>query len=153
MIVVLDNVRSMHNVGSLFRTCDAFMVESICLCGITATPPHREIEKTALGATKSVDWRYYTDSLDAIKFLKKNGYTVCAVEQFYKSVLIQDFNVLCDIRYALVFGNEVTGINQNLLEVVDYIIEIPHIGTKKSFNVSVAAGIALWNFFIKAQSG
>lgn len=152
MIVVLDNVRSMHNVGSLFRTCDAFRVQAMYLCGITAGPPHREIEKTALGSTKSVCWNYYPDSLDAIKFLKKDGYTVCAVEQFKESVLLQNFNVLSNTRYALVFGNEVTGIRQDILEIVDAIIEIPHIGTKKSFNVSVAAGIALWNFFIKSKA-
>lgn len=149
VVVVLDEVRSMHNVGSIFRTSDGFAVEAIYLCGITGQPPHREIEKTALGATQSVDWTYFSKTLDAIAHLKKEGYTIIAIEQASESIQLHEFRTEQDKKYALIFGNEVNGVNDAVMQAIDHCIEIPQFGTKHSFNVVVSAGIVLWDFFAK----
>lgn len=145
IVVVLDNVRSMHNVGSVFRTCDAFMIQKIFLCGITAQPPHREITKTALGATESVDWKYFQNISDAISELKISGYKILCVEQAQGSIDLADFIPAKNEKFALVFGNEVDGVSQSVVDVCDYCIEIPQFGTKHSFNISVTAGIVLYD--------
>ncbi len=144
VIIVLDNIRSMNNVGSVFRTSDAFRIEKICLCGITATPPHKEIRKTALGATESVNWEYFDDSIKAIKQLKTQQTRVFAIEQTDNSVLLNEFRYEGKERIGLVFGHEVRGVDQAVLELCDGSIEIPQFGTKHSLNISVAAGIVLW---------
>jgi len=149
IVVVLDNVRSMHNIGSIFRTADGFAVEKICLCGITATPPHREIEKTALGATQSVAWEYYQNPLEAVERLRNDGYIVMAVEQAESSIMLIEFQPLADRKYALVFGNEVNGVSDDVMQRIDGCIEIPQFGTKHSFNIVVSAGIVLWDLFSK----
>jgi len=145
LVVVLDSVRSMHNIGSVFRTCDAFMVKNILLCGITAHPPHREISKTALGATQSVEWKYYPDILDAITKLKNTGYCILCIEQAEGSIDLADFIPEKNMKYAVVFGNEVNGVSQAVVDVCDYCLEIPQFGTKHSFNISVTAGIVLYD--------
>lgn len=147
--VVLDNVRSMHNIGSIFRTSDGFAVEQICLCGITAQPPHREIEKTALGATQSVDWTYYADTTAAVKLLRADGYQIIAIEQAQDSVMLNTFTPDKNAKYALIFGNEVNGVSDEVMQMIDTCIEIPQFGTKHSFNIVVSAGIVLWDFFAK----
>ena len=147
--VVLDNVRSMHNIGSIFRTADGFAVEQLCLCGITAQPPHREIEKTALGATQSINWIYYESPLQAIAKLRTEGYKIIAIEQAENSTMLHDFEPKTDEKYAIIFGNEVNGVSDEVMENIDACIEIPQFGTKHSFNVSVAAGIVLWDFVRK----
>jgi tRNA G18 (ribose-2'-O)-methylase SpoU len=149
VVVVLDEVRSMHNVGSIFRTSDGFAVEAIYLCGITGQPPHREIEKTALGATQSVDWTYFPSTLDAIIELKKRGYQIIAIEQASESISLHEFTPQAGKKYALIFGNEVNGVNEAVMQKIDACIEIPQFGTKHSFNVVVSAGIVLWDFFAK----
>ena len=146
IVLVLDNVRSMHNVGSAFRTADGFAIEKIILCGITGTPPHREIEKTALGATQSVAWQYHKDNTEAIQQLKLEGYKIYAVEQAQGSLSLQAFKPTNNEKYALVFGNEVHGVDDSVMQIVDGCIEIPQFGTKHSFNVSVTMGIVLWHF-------
>src|SRR5690606_9938693 len=151
IVVVLDNVRSMHNVGSTFRTADGFAVEKIILCGITGKPPHREIEKTALGATQSVDWEYYTDTRTAIEQLKKERYTLLAIEQAAGSTVLQNFETDSQNKYALIFGNEVHGVSDEVMQAVDGCIEIPQFGTKHSLNVSVTIGIVLWQFLQKLK--
>jgi 23S rRNA (guanosine2251-2'-O)-methyltransferase len=143
-IIVLDNVRSHSNVGSVFRTADAFLTGRICLCGITACPPHREIQKTALGATESVEWRYYKETLDALKELRSEGYSIVGVEQTEGSVALDKFNLEKNRKYALVFGHEVEGVDQKIIDECDYVVEIPQFGTKHSFNIAVSAGIILW---------
>ena len=147
--VVLDNVRSMHNIGSIFRTSDGFAVEQICLCGITAQPPHREIEKTALGATQSINWLYFEDTLQAVEHLRNEGYQIIAIEQAQNSIMLNDFNPAGDEKYALIFGNEVNGVSDEVMQKIDACIEIPQFGTKHSFNIVVSAGIVLWDFFSK----
>ena len=149
LIIVLDNVRSHNNVGSIFRSADAFLISKICLCGITAKPPHRNIRKTALGATESVIWNYYTETMDAICELKDDGYIIIAVEQAEGSVKLQDLKVGKEEKYALVFGHEVNGVNQKVLDQCDMCVEIPQFGTKHSFNIAVSAGILLWEFYRK----
>jgi 23S rRNA (guanosine2251-2'-O)-methyltransferase len=149
--VVLDNVRSMHNIGSIFRTSDGFAVEQICLCGITAQPPHREIEKTALGATQSVNWTYHADTTDAIKQLRADGYQIIAMEQAEHSTMLNTFKPAKNTKYALIFGNEVYGVNDDVMQLIDTCIEIPQFGTKHSFNIVVSAGIVLWDFFAKLE--
>jgi 23S rRNA (guanosine2251-2'-O)-methyltransferase len=149
VVVVLDNVRSMHNIGSIFRTGDGFAVEQIYLCGITAHPPHREIEKTALGATQSVNWKYFTNSLDAITELRSTGHHIIAIEQAESSIMLNQFTPKSAEKYALIFGNEVNGVADEIMEKVDTCIEIPQFGTKHSFNIVVSAGIVLWDFFAK----
>lgn len=146
IVIVLDNVRSMHNVGSAFRTADGFAIEKVLLCGITATPPHREIEKTALGATQSVDWEHHTDASQAIDTLKSQGYLILAIEQAQGSISLEDFEISSTQKYALIFGNEVHGVSDEVMKKVDACIEIPQFGTKHSFNVSVAIGIITWHF-------
>ncbi|MEO6151173.1 MAG: RNA methyltransferase [Mucilaginibacter sp.] len=149
--VVLDNVRSMHNIGSIFRTSDAFAVQQVVLCGITAQPPHREIEKTALGATQSVDWVYHTDTLAAIHHLKNNGYKIIAIEQAENSIMLDTYTPAPNEKYALIFGNEVNGVSDEVMQHIDTCIEIPQFGTKHSFNIVVSAGIVLWDFFSKLR--
>ena len=145
LVVVLDHVRSLYNVGSVFRTSDAFRVESVLLCGITACPPHPEIHKTALGAEESVDWRYYERTEDAVAWLHKEGYTVLAIEQCEGSTMLQNFRPEAGRKYAVVLGNEVKGVQQEVVDSCDGCLEIPQYGTKHSLNVSVAAGIVLWH--------
>ncbi len=151
LVVVLDHVRSLYNVGSVFRSSDAFRVESICLCGITATPPHAEIHKTALGAEDTVDWKYYARTQDAIYDLKSAGWEVWAVEQVEGSVMLQDFEPEKGKKYAIVLGNEVKGVQQEVVDQCDGCIEIPQFGTKHSLNVSVTAGILIWDFACKLK--
>jgi tRNA G18 (ribose-2'-O)-methylase SpoU len=145
VVVVLDNIRSMHNVGSFFRTADAFRCQKIILCGITAKPPHRDITKTALGADRSVSWEYFPETLSAIRDLQQQGYAVLGVEQTTKSLPLQQFS-MPNQPVAFIFGNEIDGIQSEVLELCKACIEIPQAGTKHSLNVSVAAGIVLWHF-------
>lgn len=147
IMIVLDNVRSLNNIGSIFRSCDAFLVEGLILCGITATPPHREISKTALGATESVSWQYYNSTLDAIETLRNNGYKIFAVEQTEHAILLHEFSVSQNEKYAFIFGHEIRGVEQEVVNRCDGAIEIPQHGTKHSLNVAVSAGIVLWEFF------
>ncbi|MCD8102868.1 MAG: RNA methyltransferase [Alistipes sp.] len=147
MVVILDNIRSLHNVGSVFRTCDAFAAERLCLCGITATPPDREIHKTALGAEDTVPWSYHKDTAEALAALRGEGYRIIAVEQAEGSVPLDGFVCRDGERYALVLGNEVFGVSDGCMELCDEAVEIPQSGTKHSLNVSVAAGVALWHFY------
>ncbi|MDR0954030.1 MAG: RNA methyltransferase [Rikenellaceae bacterium] len=147
VVVVADNIRSLHNVGSLFRTCDAFGMEGIRLCGITAVPPNKEIHKTALGAEMSVPWQFFRQTTEALDELKAAGYTLLAVEQAEESVALGEFVAQRGEKYALVFGNEVDGVSQQAADRCDGAIEIPQIGTKHSLNVSVAAGVVLWELF------
>jgi 23S rRNA (guanosine2251-2'-O)-methyltransferase len=142
IIVVLDNIRSMHNVGSVFRTCDAFLIEAIYLCGYTPQPPHREINKTALGATETVQWNYYNTTTEAIQALKAKEYKIFAVEQVADSLSLENYNY--ESPMAVIFGNEVEGVDNTVLKLVDGCIEIPQLGMKHSLNISVAAGIVLW---------
>ena len=147
LVVVLDHVRSLYNVGSVLRTADAFRLAGVCLCGITAVPPHPEIHKTALGAEDSVDWRYFKDTLDAVKWLKQAGYEVLAVEQCEGSTMLNNFQVERGKRYAVVLGNEVKGVQQAVVDECNGCLEIPQYGTKHSMNVSVTAGIVIWELF------
>lgn len=147
IVVVLDNIRSLNNVGSVFRTADAFLISKIMLCGITATPPNNEIHKTALGAEDSVDWQYFDSTIDCIESLKNDGYTLCCLEQVKDSVALQDFKIESDKKYAIILGNEVNGVDQTVVDNCDVCIEIPQYGTKHSLNVSVSGGIAIWHFF------
>ncbi len=149
LVVVLDNVRSLHNVGSVFRTADAFLVEKICLCGITACPPHAEIHKTALGAENTVEWAYYENTCEALRELKSEGYRLLAIEQAEGSILLNDFIPNKQDKYAIVLGNEVKGVLQEAIDICDDCIEIPQFGTKHSLNVSVTSGIVIWDFFRK----
>ncbi len=144
-IIVLDNVRSQSNVGSIFRTADAFLTQAIYLCGITSCPPHREIQKTALGATESVTWKYYQATALAIEELKENGYIIVAVEQVVGAIELQDLKIAQDKRYALIFGHEVNGVDQDIVNMCDLCIEIPQFGTKHSFNIAISVGIVLWH--------
>lgn len=146
LVVVLDNVRSLHNVGSVFRTSDAFRVERIVLCGITATPPSAEIHKTALGAEDTVEWQYCESAIEAVEALHGEGFRVFSIEQCEGSIALQDFSVLPGERYAVVLGNEVKGVQQDVVDASDGAIEIPQFGTKHSLNVSVTAGMVIWEF-------
>ncbi len=147
LVVVLDHVRSLNNVGSVFRTSDAFRVEAIYLCGITACPPHAEIHKTALGAEESVDWLYFKDTMEAVEKLKAEGYVVCAIEQAEGSTMLDKLLLDKTKKYAVILGNEVKGVQQNVVDNCDMCVEIPQYGTKHSLNVSVTAGIVIWDFF------
>jgi tRNA G18 (ribose-2'-O)-methylase SpoU len=149
IIVILDDIRSLHNIGSVFRTADAFLIEKIYLCGITATPPNKEIHKTALGATETVAWEHRDNVLEVIENLKNEGVTVLAIEQVETATFLQDFTVEKDKKYALVFGNEVYGVSQEAVAICDGCIEIPQLGTKHSLNISVSAGIVVWDLFKK----
>ena len=147
LVVVLDHVRSLNNVGSVFRTSDAFRVEAIYLCGITACPPHAEIHKTALGAEESVDWLYFKDTMEAVEKLKAEGYMVCAIEQAEGSTMLDKLLLDKTKKYAVILGNEVKGVQQNVVDNCDMCVEIPQYGTKHSLNVTVTAGIVIWDFF------
>lgn len=147
VVVILDNVRSMHNIGSVFRTADAFLIQKVYLCGITATPPHKEIRKTALGATESVEWEHVKDIQDLVSNLKSQGYSILSIEQAEGSVNLSDFEIQSHQKYALIFGNEVDGVQQEVINQSDYCLEIPQSGTKHSLNISVCAGIVMWEFF------
>lgn len=146
LIVVLDDVRSMHNVGSVFRTGDAFRIEAVYLCGITSTPPMAEIHKTALGAEDSVRWQYFANALEAVKSLKADGYEVYSIEQAHGSTMLQEYTPIINNKYAVVLGNEVKGVHQEVVDASDCCLEIPQFGTKHSMNVSVTAGIIIWHF-------
>ena len=146
IVVVLDNVRSAQNVGAFFRTGDAFAVEKIALCGITATPPSREIHKSSLGAEFSVDWSYFSTTIECVQQLKAEGYTIVAIEQIAESVMLDRFEPVSGVKYALIFGNEVEGVSQEVVDMCDAAIEIPQLGTKHSLNVSVSGGVVLWKF-------
>lgn len=145
--VILDNVRSAQNVGSFFRTADAFGIEQIALAGITSTPPNREIHKTALGAELSVAWSYYPTTLECVQKFREEGYKIIAIEQIEGATMLDEFRAASDTKYALVFGNEVEGVDQAIADIVDGAIEIPQVGTKHSLNVSVSAGVLMWEFF------
>ncbi|MBN1251953.1 MAG: RNA methyltransferase [Bacteroidales bacterium] len=146
-VVVLDNIRSLNNIGSVFRTSDAFLLEAVYLCGITACPPNKEIHKTALGSTDSVDWKYFENTEDAISDLKNKNYIIASVEQVENSISLENFKIDKNKKYAFVFGNEVKGIKQNVVNLSDIFIEIPQLGTKHSINISVSLGVVLWEVF------
>ena len=151
IIIILDDIRSLHNIGSVFRTSDAFLIEKIYLCGITAIPPNKEIHKTALGATETVVWEYQENVLAVIEKLKNEMIAVYAIEQVENATFLQNFKVEKEKKYALVFGNEVYGVNQKAIEICDGTIEIPQLGTKHSLNISVSAGIVVWDLFQKMK--
>lgn len=152
VVVVLDNVRSAQNIGAFFRTGDAFAIEKVMLCGITATPPSRDIHKSALGAELTVGWEYYPTTAECVATLKAQGYTILAIEQVEGAVMLDELDVDTTKKYALVFGNEVEGVDQAVVDMCDGAIEIPQVGTKHSVNVSVAGGIVLWEFFVRLKS-
>ncbi|MDF0707970.1 MAG: RNA methyltransferase [Bacteroidota bacterium] len=152
IIIILDNVRSLNNIGSVFRTADAFLVQKIFLCGITATPPHKDIRKTALGATESVDWEYRKDTLELVEELKKEGVRTVSVEQAEHSVLLNDFQVDAQETVALIFGNEVKGVSQEVVNACETVLEIPQFGTKHSLNISVSAGVVVWDVWSKLNA-
>lgn len=150
LIVVLDNIRSLNNIGSVFRTSDAFLIEKVYLCGITAKPPHRDIQKTALGATETVEWEHQENTLDVIEKLKTNGFQIASIEQAENSVTLNEFKP--SRKTAIVFGNEVMGVDQSVIDKSDVVIEIPQYGTKHSLNISVSAGVVIWDLFNKLNS-
>jgi tRNA G18 (ribose-2'-O)-methylase SpoU len=149
IVIVLDNIRSLNNIGSVFRTADAFLIEAVYLCGITAQPPHREIQKTALGATESVDWEYFTTTTEAINYLKTKGYKIAAIEQAKNSIMLNEF--IPNKKLAVIFGNEVNGVEQEAINLSDYVIEIPQQGTKHSLNISVSCGVVIWDLVNKFE--
>ena len=151
LIVILDNIRSLNNIGSVFRTSDAFLIEKIYLCGITAKPPHKEIHKTALGATESMDWEYFENTLELIENLQKESVEIVSIEQAVNSTMLQDFEISKNQRYAVIFGNEVKGVQQEVVTQSDFCIEIPQFGTKHSLNISVSCGIVLWDLYKKIK--
>ena len=150
-LVILDNIRSIHNVGSIFRTSDSFLIEKIIISGYTATPENDRMKKTALGSSDSVDWEYSDDIIETIKKLQKNDVKIISIEQADESLKIEKFNPVSGIKYAFIFGNEVDGVSDDIINVSDEVVEIPQVGTKHSLNVSVAAGIVLWDFFFKTE--
>ncbi|MBJ6369365.1 RNA methyltransferase [Snuella sedimenti] len=152
LIIVLDNIRSLNNIGSVFRTSDAFLIEKIYLCGITATPPHKDIHKTALGSTETVAWEYVKDTLSLVEKLKAENIKVCAIEQAENATMLNDFTPETNTKYALVFGNEVKGVAQDVVSASDAVIEIPQYGTKHSLNISVSAGVVIWDVFSKLKA-
>lgn len=152
LIVILDNIRSLNNIGSVFRTADAFLIEKIFLCGITATPPHKDIQKTALGATDTVVWEHQENTEDVIKELREKGVKILSIEQAEDAVMLNDFSPKNDETYAIVFGNEVKGVQQSVVSASDYVIEIPQYGSKHSLNISVSAGLVMWDLFAKMKS-
>ena len=149
IIIVLDNIRSLNNIGSVFRTADAFLIEAVYLCGITATPPHREIQKTALGATETVTWKYFDSTSDAIYELKNNDFIVAAVEQTEDSKMLNDYEFSSQEKLAVIFGNEVKGVEQEAIDLSNKVIEIPQHGTKHSLNISVSVGVVIWELYQK----
>jgi len=152
IIIILDNIRSLNNIGSVFRTSDAFLVEKIYLCGITATPPHKDIHKTALGSTETVDWEYVENTLDLVEKLKLDNIKICSIEQAENATMLNDFVVEPNTKYALVFGNEVKGVTQDVVSASDVVIEIPQYGTKHSLNISVSCGVVVWDVFSKLSA-
>lgn len=151
IIIVLDNIRSLNNIGSVFRSSDAFLIKKIFLCGITAQPPHNEIRKTALGSTESVDWQYVADTMEAITLLKSEGVKICSIEQAEHATMLNEFKPEPQQDYAFVFGNEVKGVLQEVVDASDVVIEIPQFGTKHSLNISVSVGMVIWDTFTKLQ--
>lgn len=151
LIVILDNIRSLNNIGSVFRTSDAFLIEKIYLCGITAQPPHKDIHKTALGATESVEWEYVEDTLTLVEKLQAEGVILASIEQAENSTMLQDFTIESEKKYAVIFGNEVKGVQQKVVSQSNYCVEIPQLGTKHSLNISVSVGVVLWDLFKKFQ--
>lgn len=149
LIIILDNIRSLNNIGSVFRTSDAFLIEKIYLCGITATPPHKDIHKTALGSTETVAWEYVEDTKTLVEKLKTEGIKICSIEQAENATMLNDFTPNPDTTYALVFGNEVKGVAQEVVSASDLVIEIPQYGTKHSLNISVSVGVVVWDLFSK----
>ena len=152
LVVILDNIRSLNNIGSVFRTADAFLIKKVFLCGITATPPHRDIHKTALGATESVDWEYRDDCLELVKELQSEDVRIISIEQAENSKWLHDIEVEPDVTYAVIFGNEVKGVQQEIVSQSDLVAEIPQYGTKHSLNISVSAGIVCWDLFLKLNN-
>lgn len=152
LIIVLDNIRSLNNIGSVFRTADAFLIEKIYLCGITATPPHKDIRKTALGATESVQWEYVESTENLIQKYNEKWYQTIAIEQAENATMLQDFDIKSTEKYLLVFGNEVKGVDQNVVNMCSNVIEIPQFGTKHSLNISVSAGVVIWSFWQKLKA-
>ena len=153
IIIILDNIRSLNNIGSVFRTSDAFLIEKIYLCGITATPPHKDIHKTALGSTETVAWEYVEDTLELVGKLKNDGVIICSIEQAENAIMLNDFSPKPNTKYALVFGNEVKGVKQEVVNASDMVIEIPQYGTKHSLNISVSCGVVVWDVFSKLEAG
>lgn len=151
LIIILDNIRSLNNIGSVFRTADAFLIEKIYLCGITAKPPHKDIHKTALGATDSVEWEYVENTIDLINRLKSEGVKVASIEQAEDSISLEDYQTHPNSSYAIVFGNEVKGVSQEVVSMSDAVIEIPQYGTKHSLNISVSCGVVVWDLFLKLK--
>lgn len=152
IIIVLDNIRSLNNIGSVFRTSDAFLIEKIYLCGITAQPPHNDIRKTALGSTETVDWEYHESTIEIVEKLKTNGVTICSIEQAERATMLNHFTPESDNKYAFIFGNEVKGVAQNVVDASDIVLEIPQFGTKHSLNISVSAGVVIWDIFSKLKN-
>jgi 23S rRNA (guanosine2251-2'-O)-methyltransferase len=150
-VIVLDNIRSMHNIGSIFRTSDAFLAQGVYLCGITAIPPHKEIHKTALGSTESVQWKYYENTISAVKSLKLECFRIVCIEQTDNNIQLQDFKPITGEKYAFIFGHEVKGVEQEIVDLCDFSLEVPQYGTKHSLNVSVCAGIVIWDVFRKLK--
>ena len=151
LIIILDNIRSLNNIGSVFRTSDAFLIKKIYLCGITATPPHKDIQKTALGSTETVDWEYVANTLELVEKLKAENVKICAIEQAENATMLDTFTPEQNTTYALVFGNEVKGVSQNVVSTSDVVIEIPQFGTKHSLNISVSCGVVVWDLFSKLK--
>lgn len=151
VVIILDNIRSLNNIGSVFRTADAFLIEKIYLCGITATPPHKDIRKTALGATESVTWEHKGSTLEIVNRLKAEGYRIVAIEQAQSAVMLNDFKVVSSVKYVLIFGNEVKGVSQEVVDACDKVIEIPQSGTKHSLNISVSVGVVIWDIWSKLK--
>ena len=152
IIIILDNIRSLNNIGSVFRTCDAFLIEKIYLCGITAQPPHKDIHKTALGSTETVVWEYVENTIELVKKLQTENIIVCSIEQAENATMLNNFKPEPDQKYALVFGNEVKGVQQEVVSKSDVVLEIPQFGTKHSLNISVSCGLVVWDVFSKLQS-
>ncbi|HBL79170.1 TrmH family RNA methyltransferase [Aequorivita vladivostokensis] len=152
LIIILDNIRSLNNIGSVFRTADAFLVKKIYLCGITAKPPHKDIQKTALGATESVDWEYAENIMEVVAKLQSEGVFVASIEQAELAVNLNDFSVQKELTYAVIFGNEVKGVQQKVVSASDAVIEIPQFGTKHSLNISVSVGVVVWDLFVKLDA-
>lgn len=152
VIIILDNIRSLNNIGSVFRTSDAFLIQKIYLCGITAQPPHNDIRKTALGSTETVDWEYFENTLEVIQNLKSKHVQICSIEQAENATMLNDFSPEPNTTYAFIFGNEVKGVSQDVVDASDLVIEIPQFGTKHSLNISVSAGVVIWDVFSKIQN-
>ena len=152
LVIILDNIRSLNNIGSVFRTSDAFLIQKIYLCGITATPPHKDIHKTALGSTETVEWEYAEHTLSVVEKLKNEGIKVCAIEQAEKAIMLNEFHPQPKETYALVFGNEVKGVSQKVVSTSDLILEVPQFGTKHSLNIAVSCGVVVWDVFSKMKT-